>query len=105
MSRTVLARGVLALALGGAVTAHASTDADLAAIRDEIRQLKEAYEARIKALEERLKSTEAIPARAPETATAAQAASTVSVPAEAGPAARPAAGIAAFNPAISAVLQ
>ena len=109
MSRTILARSALALALCGAVTAHAATDADLAAIRDELRQLRESYEARIKALEERLKSAEAIPPRAPESATAAQATSTAPAlapaPAEAAPASPPASGIAAFNPAISAVLQ
>jgi hypothetical protein len=105
MSRTVLARNALALALCGAVTAHAATDADLAAIRDEIRQLKESYEARIKALEERLKGAEAIPQRAPESAAVAQTTATATAPAEAAAAAPPASGIAAFNPAISAVLQ
>ncbi len=105
MPRTVLARSALALALCGGVTAHAATDPDLAAIRDEVRQLKESYEARIKALEERLKSAEAIPPRAPESATAAQTTSTAPAPTEAAPVSPPASGVAAFNPAISAVLQ
>lgn len=98
-------RSALALALCFAGNVHAATDADLAAIRDEIRQMKEAYEARIKALEQRLQKAE--DAAPPATASAAPS------PAAAPPAAEPApavataapAGIAAFNPAISAVLQ
>ncbi len=42
-----------------AADVHAATDADLAEIRGEIRQLKESYEARIQALEQRLKDAEA----------------------------------------------
>ena len=64
MSSPILVRGALALALCLAGDAHAATDADLAAIRDEIRQLKETYEARIRALEERLKGAESAPTRA-----------------------------------------
>ena len=82
------------------LVAAAASDDDLAQIRAEIRQLKEAYEARIRALEDRLKEAEAkVPApAAPSTAAAVQP----SVPPVA---ASPASGIAAFNPAISAVLQ
>jgi len=38
--------------------AQAATDADLAEIREQIRQLKEGYEARIQALEQKLKDAE-----------------------------------------------
>ena len=59
VSRKFLASGALALALFAAPPASAASDADLAQIRDEIRQLKENYEARIQALEARLKDAEA----------------------------------------------
>ena len=96
MSRKSLASGALALALFAATPSWAASDADLAQIRDEIRQLKENYEARIQSLEARLKDAEAAAAKpvpsAPVAAPAALAGSSSS-------------GIAAFNPAISAVLQ
>src|SRR5947207_1871686 len=41
--------------------ALAATDADLAEIREQIKQMKESYEARIRALEDRLKAAEAAP--------------------------------------------
>ena len=72
--------------------AHAASDADLQQIRDEIRVLKEQYEARIRALEEKLQAAQAPAPSAPPQATPA--------PATAG-----GAGLAAFNPAISLVLQ
>ena len=109
MSSPILVRSALALALCIAGDVHAATDADLAAIRDEIRQLKESYEARIRALEERLKSAENAPAPAVTAAPPPVAAAPPPVAAAPPPvAAAPptaASGIAAFNPAISAVLQ
>ena len=92
------ARTACALALCFAAPALAATDAELAEIRDQIRQLKDNYEARIRALEERLKAAETAGV-APATATAA--------PVEVPPASTgPSAGtLAAFNPAISVVLQ
>ena len=100
----------VAVVLGFPVAARAATDDDLAAIRAEIRQLKASYEARIGALEARLRDAEAavrgaaasaVPpgaATPPATATAAS-----STPAAAT--AAPATGLAAFNPAVSIVLQ
>jgi len=107
VSRFILASGALALALCTPPAARAATDADIAEIREQIRQLKESYEARIQALEERLKAAEAQRgASAAATPDATQAAAAPpSAPAPAVPAAAPASGIAAFNPAISAVLQ
>jgi hypothetical protein len=104
VSRSLRLRSAWALALCIAGPVHAATDADLAAIRDEIRQLKEAYEARIKALEERLQKAEggAANAAAPAPSPAPLAAQASAEPAPAAPASG---GIAAFNPAISAVLQ
>ena len=72
-----------------APAAHAASDADLAEIRNQIRTLKDEYEARIRALEERLKDAEsrgAVPAPTPTAASANT-------------------GLAAFNPAVSVVLQ
>ena len=121
MTRNLAASGAFALALLAASVAQqsqAAADADLAQIREEIRQMKESYEARIQALESRLKEAEtratnsavpqpAVGPSAPTmptvaTAPAATASDTVAAPGAGAPAAG---GISAFNPAISAVLQ
>ena len=52
---------------------RAATDADLAEIREQIRSLKEAYEARIQALEQRLKDAEAAAAAPPRRRVGARA--------------------------------
>jgi hypothetical protein len=80
-----------------------ATETELAEIREQIRQLKESYEARIQALEERLKAAETRSAGAP--AAQPSVAPPPPMAAAAPPAAAPASGISAFNPAISAVLQ
>jgi len=110
----LLARSALALALVMAADVHAATDADLAEIRDQIRQLKQTYETRIEALEQRLKAAEA-KASATEGAAAVPSVAAPPVAASAPPApaavvaasapSAPTGGISAFNPAISAVLQ
>ena len=100
MSRSVLMRSAFTLALLVAANAHAATDADLAQIRDEIRQMKDSYEARIRALEQRLQE-----ATARDAAPASPASPQIATAAAPAPTASPTAGIAAFNPAISAVLQ
>src|ERR1700720_1056130 len=113
MSRTLAVSGAFALALLVIPVAHAATDADLAEIRDQIRQLKDSYEARIQALEQRLKEAESRTAPAQQSAAAAQptsppvALAPPAPPAPAAPAApaAPTGGLSAFNPAISAVLQ
>jgi hypothetical protein len=81
----------IALTFGNAPLAHAASDSELAEIRAQIRELKDQYEARIKALEERLKSAEA---RAAEPA-----------PAPAPVAGGAPSSISAFNPAVSAILS
>jgi hypothetical protein len=96
-----------ALALSLSSPLYAASDAEVAAIREELKQLRESYEARMQALEQRLKDAEARANAAQAAAAAppltAQAAPTApSLPA---PAAGTSSGIAAFNPAISAVLQ
>lgn len=99
--RTVLTTA-LAAALGSAFgTAHAADDRDLAQMRDEIRQMKQDYEARIGALEQRLQAT-----LAPAATPAAAPASVVAEAPAAAPAPAPAAAGAAnaFNPDVSLIL-
>lgn len=105
-----IAAAAFAAALAASAPARAADDADLQQIRDEIKSLKDAYEARIKALEERLRQTEEsnsaqksqqTPQPVPQAAAAA--------PAPAAPASDAAAGSQssanAFNPAISLILS
>ena len=87
MSRKLFVAGAFALATL-APTARAASDADLTEIRRQIQSLKDDYEARIRALEERLKEAQGraaapVPAAAPSSGGA---------------------GLAAFNPAISLIL-
>jgi hypothetical protein len=92
MSKLACAAGALSLALL-APAARAASDADLADIRKQIQSLKDEYEARIRALEEKLKDAQArsaAPAPAPSPLPSSGGAN---------------AGLAAFNPAISLVLQ
>ena len=92
---------VVALALLLSSPLYAASDAEVAEIREQLRQLRESYEARLQALEQRLKDAEAA-----KTKEAAAAPVPAPVPvAAAPPGSSPASGIAAFNPAISAVLQ
>src|SRR5262249_18699374 len=78
----------------------AASDAELDEIREQIRQLKETYETRIRALEERLKAAETAATPAPATSPAASAA-----PAPEAPGGPAASTLAAFNPGISVGLQ
>ncbi|MGB8855773.1 MAG: hypothetical protein WCC58_03765 [Burkholderiales bacterium] len=75
----------LPIAAIAAPSAHAASDAEIGKIRDEIRELKDSYDSRIKALEQRLKEAEAKPAPAT-------------------PAVRSGTGNA-FNPAMSLILS
>lgn len=95
--RAVVTLTAATLALSLSPPLFAATDADVAAIRDELKRLRESYEARIQALEQRLKETEARDAAAPPAP-----APSAALPA---PSAGTSSGIAAFNPAISVVLQ
>jgi len=85
----------IALIFGVPGVAMAGEAAELQQIRNEIKQLKESYEARIQALETRLKQTETVAATADQKATQVAA-----LPA---PAATASAN--AFNPAISLILS
>lgn len=98
-----------AVAIAAAPCARAATDAELTEIREQIRVLKEQYESRIRALEQRLEAAEGARASAAPTPSVPSV-STQAAPAQASqPAAAVASsggsGIAAFNPALSVVLQ
>ena len=102
MAPAAVRRGITALALSLLpCAASAASDDELAQIRAEIRQLKEAYEARIRALEDRLKEAETRASVPPAIATSPMPETAPPAPA----ATSTASGIAAFNPAISVVLQ
>ncbi len=103
LAAVVLAAGLPSLAC-------AASDADLEAIRVQIQTLKQDYDARIQALEARLKAAEMQAAQAKSQAQQAKseaeqvaAAPVVSAPAPTATSATQ--GLAAFNPAISAVLN
>ncbi|MGE5096598.1 MAG: hypothetical protein ACM3SO_15795 [Betaproteobacteria bacterium] len=107
MGRILSLSGALALALCHPVAAMAATDREVEEIRAQIRELKSSYEARIQALEQRLKEMEAgkpaaiAPAVAPASPPAVTSTSAPAVtPAQAGAPS----SLSAFNPAISAIL-
>jgi hypothetical protein len=93
MHRKTLCAMALAVAWGAPLAARAQ-DADLAKIREEIRQMKEAYERRIEALEKRLQETETRAGRAEDTANQAAVQASNRPQAE-----------SALNPGISAILN
>ncbi len=100
MKRTLIASGILMM-LG--TPAHAADD--LAAIRQEIQQMKASYEARIQQLETRLAQTEAATKQADKKAEQAdtkaeQASQVAAVAAQPAPSRE-----SAFNPAISLILS
>ncbi|HZZ91971.1 MAG TPA: hypothetical protein VFE23_05370 [Usitatibacter sp.] len=102
--------GAFALAVSHVAGARAAGDKDLDEIRAQIRELKTSYEARIQALEQRLKEAEQKARQAQQDAKkandAAQAVANEPLPPPApAPAPGGAAGLAAFNPAVSVVLQ
>lgn len=94
MFKTNLIAGAVALAFAGPALAQ---DAELAKIREEIKQVKDGYEQRIQALEKRLAEAEAKAGKAEASATKAE---TAAVAASSRPASE-----GAFNPAVSLVLQ
>jgi hypothetical protein len=85
----------LALALAAPLIAQADTAADINALRQEIDSIRAAYEARLQALEQRLKTAEATAAAAaPPPVTAAMPVTSA-----------PAGSSNAFNPSISLILS
>jgi hypothetical protein len=100
----------LALALAAPCSARADTASDLSALRQEIESMRAAYEARLQALEQRLRQAEAAAATPPPAATvaggAAPAAPEPARSADAVPAVVAASGgSTGFNPSISLILS
>ncbi|MBC7452128.1 MAG: hypothetical protein H7335_00175 [Massilia sp.] len=102
--RTVLCAALIA-AFCAPVSAWPADDKELAAIRAQIQEMKQSYEARLQALEQRLQDAQAATAQAQNAVADARVAAQDSAPAAGAPA--PAAVAAAsnvFNPDISMVL-
>lgn len=95
MHRKTLCAMVLAVAWSAPLPARAQ-DAELSKIREEIRQLKDAYEKRIQGLEKRLAEAESHAGKSEQSAVQADSAARASAPP---------AGESAFNPGISLILQ
>lgn len=106
MSKHAFVSALVASALAFPSLAIAASDAELAEVREQIRQMKQEYEARLRALEERLKAAEAAAAVAPASPMPAPVAAAPEAP-SATPASAGSAGnaLAAFNPGVSVVLQ
>jgi hypothetical protein len=105
MRQTVLMAALAAAFVAPA--AFAADDKGLAALREEIRQMKASYDARLQALEQRLQETQAALAQAQNAGVAAQQASAATPPPAPEMAAAPsppAPAANAFNPNISVVL-
>lgn len=109
----MLKQSVLSLALAAAfslpLSAAAADTPELAAIRAQVAEMKQSYEARLQALEQRLQDAQAAAAAAQNAAVGAQQAAAVpATPAPAAIAAAPGARVAqpdnSFNPSISLVL-
>jgi len=90
----------VAALLAASCGAQAASDADLAAIRSQIDEMKKSYEQRIAALEQRLAQAEADVKAKPVPQTGARP-----VMAENSPPAAPATSGNAFNPEVSLILQ
>ena len=90
----------VAALLAASCGAQAASDADLAAIRSQIDEMKKSYEQRIAALEQRLAQAESDVKAKPVPPTGARP-----VMAETSPPAAPATSANAFNPEVSLILQ
>jgi hypothetical protein len=106
MLKRTLMPVAIAAAFALPLSAHAADTPELAAIRAQIAEMKQSYEARLQALEQRLQDAQAAVAEAQNAAASAQAATpapAAPAPVEA-PVARAASGDNSFNPSISLVL-
>jgi hypothetical protein len=100
MFKRKLIAAAIAFAFAGPAPAQ---DAELAKIREEIKQMKEAYERRINELEKRLAETEAKAGKAESSAAKAESSAAKAGTAAASSSGRT--GANAFNPAVSLILQ
>lgn len=98
MFKHTVLTAALAAAFAAPMSASAADDKELAAIREQIRQMKESYEARLAALEQRLQEAQAAAAQAQNAVAAAPASAPAPMPAPAATAA------SAFNPGMGLVL-
>lgn len=107
MFKPKLISGAIALAMVGSAAAQAQTNPQLEEIRKQVQELKDTYDARIRALEKQLKDAQDAAAKAQTTAAEAQnAAGQARQSAEAAASqVKPPSSASAFNPALSVVLQ
>jgi hypothetical protein len=106
MLKPTMVSVALAAAFALPLSAAAAENPELAAIRAQIAEMKQSYEARLQALEQRLQEAQAAVAEAQNAAVSAQQAAAPAVAAEPVPAepVRPAQGDNSFNPSISLIL-
>jgi hypothetical protein len=102
MLKTTVLSAAIAAALFNPLSAAAADDKELAAIKAQIREMKESYEARLQALEQRLQDAQTAAAQAQNDALASR--KEPAAPAPVAVAAPAAASANAFNPAISLIL-
>ncbi|MDP2784668.1 MAG: carbohydrate porin [Sulfurimicrobium sp.] len=96
--RKIIASGI-ALMLGAPLSAFAADGADMLQIRNEIKALRQSYEARIEALEQRLQRAEAMAGKAENRAAQLEPIATQAT------ASTPSNAANAFNPAIALILS
>jgi len=100
MIKQTLMAAAVAAALAVPGTAAAVTDMEMKELREQVRQMKQEYERRIDALEQRLKQAEADTGKAQAAAAGSQANAAAASSASARPA-----GENAFNPGVSLILN
>ncbi|MFC0134028.1 hypothetical protein CR105_10685 [Massilia eurypsychrophila] len=104
MLKTTVLSAAIAAALFNPLSASAADDKELAAIRAQIRDMKESYEARLQSLEQRLQDAQSAAAQAQNAALASRQAPPAAAAAPSALAAAAPAGKNAFNPSIALVL-
>ncbi|MET0856009.1 MAG: hypothetical protein ABWY27_04615, partial [Telluria sp.] len=104
MLKTTVLSAAIAAALFNPLAASAADDKELAAIRAQIREMKESYEARLQSLEQRLQDAQAAAAQAQNEALASRQAPAAAAPTPAPVAAAAPASANTFNPSIALIL-
>jgi hypothetical protein len=104
MLKRTLMPVAIAAAFAFPLSAQAADTPELAAIRAQIAEMKQSYEARLQALEQRLQDAQAAVAEAQNAAASAQAATPAAAAPVQAPAPQVAQGDNSFNPSISLVL-
>jgi hypothetical protein len=104
MLKTTVLSAAIAAALFNPLSASAADDKELAAIRAQIREMKESYEARLQSLEQRLQDAQSAAAQAQNEALASRQAPAASAPTPAPVAVAAPASANTFNPSIALIL-